>query len=238
MLRAPVPDRAYPDIYAITPAMIRGRGIRLLLLDLDNTLLPYEIDEPTPQLREWIARMRAAGAEPFIFSNNRGGRPAVVAEKLGIGFIGRAKKPNPRKLLSLLREKGVEAGETALIGASVHNVEEALAAQEDGADYVGVGAIFKTSTKADAVQGLGLDAVFQVKEAVKIPVVAIGGINRGNIQDVIRAGADSAAVVSAVVSAEDVSAAAHELRDLILKIRPHVRREDLGEFYRNKLYIR
>ena len=129
-------------------------------------------------------------------------------------------------------------GETALIGASVHNVEEALAAQEDGADYVGVGAIFKTSTKADAVQGLGLDAVFQVKEAVKIPVVAIGGINRGNIQDVIRAGADSAAVVSAVVSAEDVSAAAHELRDLILKIRPHVRREDLGEFYRNKLYIR
>ena len=83
-----------------------------------------------------------------------------------------------------------------------------------------------------------MDAVFQVKEAVKIPVVAIGGINRGNIQDVIRAGADSAAVVSAVVSAEDVSAAAHELRDLILKIRPHVRREDLGEFYRNKLYIR
>ena len=55
-----------------------------------------------------------------------------------------------------------------------------------------------------------------------IPVVAIGGINRGNIQDVIRAGADSAAVVSAVVAQNDVAAAAHELRDLILKVRPHI----------------
>ena len=120
MLRAPVPDRAYPDIYAITPAFLRGCGIRLLLLDLDNTLLPYEIDEPTPDLYKWISRMRAVGVELFIFSNNRGGRPAVVAEKLGIGFIGRAKKPNPRKLLSLLREKGVEAGETALIGDQIY----------------------------------------------------------------------------------------------------------------------
>ena len=120
MLRAPVPDRAFRDIYAITPAFVRGRGLRLLLLDLDNTLLPYESDEPTPELEKWIARMRSAGAEPFIFSNNRGGRPAVVAEKLGIGFIGRAKKPNPRKLLSLLREKGVEAGETALSGDQIY----------------------------------------------------------------------------------------------------------------------
>lgn len=129
-------------------------------------------------------------------------------------------------------------GETALIGVSVHNVEEALIAQENGADYVGVGAIFKTSTKADAVQGLGLDAIFSIKQEVKIPVVAIGGINRGNIQDVIRSGADSAAVVSAVVAADDVTAATRELRDLILKIRPHVRCEDLGNYYTSRLCIR
>ena len=120
MLRAPVPDRAFRDIYAITPAFVRGRGLRLLLLDLDNTLLPYESDEPTPELEKWIARMRSAGAEPFIFSNNRGGRPAIVAEKLGLGFIGRAKKPNPRKLLSLLREKGIDRGEAALIGDQIY----------------------------------------------------------------------------------------------------------------------
>ena len=113
-------------------------------------------------------------------------------------------------------------GDDAIIGISVDNVEEAVAAQEGGADYVGVGAVFQTSTKPDARQGVGLGAVFEVRQAVDIPVVAIGGINRGNIQDVIKAGADAAAVVSAVVAQDDVSAAAHELRDLILKVRPHI----------------
>ena len=113
-------------------------------------------------------------------------------------------------------------GDDAIIGISVDNVEQAVAAEEGGADYVGVGAVFQTSTKPDAMQGVGLGAVFEVRQAVDIPVVAIGGINRGNIQDVIRAGADSAAVVSAVVAQDDVAAAAHELRDLILEVRPHI----------------
>lgn len=113
-------------------------------------------------------------------------------------------------------------GDDAIIGASVDNVEQAVAAVEAGADYVGVGAIFKTSTKPDAAQGIGLGPIFEIREAVDVPIVAIGGINRGNIQDVIRAGADAAAVVSAVVAQDDVAGAAHELRDLILKIRPHI----------------
>ncbi len=111
-------------------------------------------------------------------------------------------------------------GDDAIIGASVQTVEQALEAVDQGADYLGVGSIFVTSTKPDAVQGLGLGAIFEIRQAVDIPVVAIGGINRGNIQDVIRAGADSAAVVSAVVAQDDPRAAAHELRDLILKVRP------------------
>ena len=119
-------------------------------------------------------------------------------------------------------------GESAIIGVSANTVELALKAEEDGADYIGVGSIFNTSTKKDAKQALGLDAVFTIKQAVKIPVVAIGGINRGNIQDVIRAGADSVAVVSAVVSQDDIAAAAHELRDMILKVRPHI--ETRGDY--------
>ena len=118
-------------------------------------------------------------------------------------------------------------GDDAIIGISVDSVEEAVAAQEGGADYVGVGAVFRTGTKPDAQQGVGLGAVFEVRQTVDIPVVAIGGINRGNIQDVIRAGADAAAVVSAVVAQDDVRAAAHELRDLILKVRPHIPPENL-----------
>ncbi len=118
-------------------------------------------------------------------------------------------------------------GESAIIGVSVDNVQQAVAAVEGGADYLGVGAVFPTSTKPDACQGVGLDAIFSIRQAVDVPIVAIGGINRGNIQDVIRAGADSAAVVSAVVAQEDPRAAAHELRDLILKVRPHIPPENL-----------
>ncbi|MCL1979176.1 MAG: thiamine phosphate synthase [Methanomassiliicoccaceae archaeon] len=113
-------------------------------------------------------------------------------------------------------------GDDKLIGMSVHNAGEATGAEAMGADYVCVGSIFKTYTKYDALQSLGLDAVFTVKESVDIPVMAIGGINRGNIQDVIRAGADGVAVISAVVSKTDISAAAHELKDMILKVRPNI----------------
>ena len=110
-------------------------------------------------------------------------------------------------------------GDEMIIGASVHNVEEAVKAVDDGADYLGVGSIFTTSTKPDAEQGLGLDAIIDIKEAVDVPVVAIGGINRGNILDVMRAGADGAAVVSAIMAQEDIRAAAHELKVMILNDR-------------------
>jgi thiamine-phosphate pyrophosphorylase len=108
-------------------------------------------------------------------------------------------------------------GEDKIIGASVSNLEEARRAYEDGADYLGIGAIFPTSTKTDANQGIGLDAIFSIKKEIPLPLVAIGGINRGNIADVIKAGADCAAVVSAVVAQDDISAAAHELKDITLK---------------------
>jgi len=124
--------------------------------------------------------------------------------------------------ISTIDETRRMIGIDRLIGITVHNVDEAVKAEEIGADYVSVGSIFKTSVKPDAVQNLGLDAVFTIKRAVDIPVIAIGGINRGNIQDVIRAGADGAAVVSAALSQPDISRAVHELRDLILKVRPNI----------------
>jgi len=110
-------------------------------------------------------------------------------------------------------------GSDKIIGISVTTVEEAKKAAAGGASYVGVGSIFATSTKPDAAQSLGLDAIFKIRQAVDIPIVAIGGINQGNIQSVIKAGADCAAVVSAVVAQDDVKKAAHDLRDLILKAR-------------------
>ena len=97
-----------------------------------------------------------------------------------------------------------------IAGCSTNNPEEARQAQADGADYVAVGAIFPTGSKTNT-RPAGLDTIRQVRSAVSLPVVAIGGINEGNIALVVEAGADSAAVISTVVSADDVAAAARSL---------------------------
>jgi thiamine-phosphate diphosphorylase len=101
-------------------------------------------------------------------------------------------------------------GPEMVIGVSTNNVAEARAAQAASAGYVAVGAIFATSSK-DATRPASLERLREVKAAVSIPVVAIGGINAGNIHEVAAAGADAAAVISAVCSAPDPRAAAHTL---------------------------
>jgi thiamine-phosphate pyrophosphorylase len=111
-------------------------------------------------------------------------------------------------------------GDAMIIGISTKTVEEARKAEADGADYIGFGPVFDTSSKDDAGPALGLDALHDVCTAVNIPVVAIGGINEHNIRDVILAGADSAAVISAVAAKEDIPAAVRNLRDIIRRARP------------------
>ena len=101
-------------------------------------------------------------------------------------------------------------GPDKLIGVSAHSVEEALAAQAAGADYLGVGAAFVTGTKADAAP-ISRDTIRAITAAVDIPVVAIGGISRDNITELAGCGLDGVAVVSALFAQKDVKAAAKEL---------------------------
>jgi thiamine-phosphate pyrophosphorylase len=91
-----------------------------------------------------------------------------------------------------------------VIGLTIHNVNEAVQAEQSGADYIGVSPIFETKTKLDAGPAAGLELIRDVKEKVKIPFVAIGGINLENIDDVVKAGSRAAAVISAIVTKEDV----------------------------------
>lgn len=102
-----------------------------------------------------------------------------------------------------------------IIGMSVGTVEEAVQAGREGADYLALSPTFSTASKDDAGPGHGLDRLREIRRAVLLPLVAIGGINRGNVQDVIVAGADGIAVISAVVSRPDIAAAARELKDLV-----------------------
>ena len=105
-------------------------------------------------------------------------------------------------------------GTKKIIGVSVGNVEEAIRAEDDGADYLGASAVFATPTKTDA-RAIGLKGLEAICRAVSIPVVGIGGINKSNAWQIIAAGAAGVAVVSAVVSASDVTLAAAELLALI-----------------------
>jgi thiamine-phosphate pyrophosphorylase len=98
-------------------------------------------------------------------------------------------------------------GPEAVIGVSVRTVGEARAAERAGADYVAANMVFATATKADLPCPLGLEAVRDLKAAVGIPLVAIGGITTENAAEVRAAGADGLAVVSAIMSSPDVPAA-------------------------------
>lgn len=102
-------------------------------------------------------------------------------------------------------------GEEKIIGCSAHNLEEAVQAWKDGADYLGVGAIFGTSTKADA-SNTSIETLKEICDKVKLPVVAIGGISTSNVEALAKTGIRGAAVVSAVMAAKDKNKAAEVMR--------------------------
>ena len=95
-------------------------------------------------------------------------------------------------------------GDDAIIGITAHTVEEALEAQQMGADYVGLSPIFSTATKADAGPAAGIAFVEEADKRLRIPTVAIGGISEANMGEVLAAGADCVAMISAVVTTENI----------------------------------
>ena len=107
-------------------------------------------------------------------------------------------------------------GPEKILGVSAQTVEQAVAACQNGADYLGVGAVFPTGTKTDAVE-VPLDTLKAITAAVDIPVVAIGGISADNIPQLSGTGIAGAAVVSAIFAQEDIKKAAANLRQLIAK---------------------
>jgi len=95
-------------------------------------------------------------------------------------------------------------GKDKIIGLTVHNLEEALVAERLGIDYIGLAPIFKTGTKEDARDPIGIKMIEIVREKVRIPIVAVGGIKRENINNVIEAGADSIVSIYAILKADNI----------------------------------
>ena len=109
------------------------------------------------------------------------------------------------------------AGSRLIIGVSAHNVEEALAAEKAGADYLGCGAVFGSATKSN-VHVLPLETLKNIAAAVKIPIVAIGGINESNMMRLAGTGIDGVAVISAIFGAEDIESRCKDLKALSARI--------------------
>lgn len=136
-------------------------------------------------------------ARQFLHSQNI---PFVINDRVGLALackadgvhLGQQDMP-----LSYAREI---LGENRIIGISVVTPDEAEAAEKAGADYVGVGPIFRTLSKVDAGPILGLDGLRRIREKIKIPILAIGGISASNVADVVCAGADGVAVISAIAA--------------------------------------
>ena len=114
-------------------------------------------------------------------------------------------------------------GPQSVIGVSVGTVEEAIVAQQGGADYLGVSPIFATPTKTDAPTATGLAGLAAIRQAVALPLVAIGGVDEHTAPQVLQAGADGLAVVRAILADDTPERAARRLATLV------------GEFRRNKM---
>ena len=102
-----------------------------------------------------------------------------------------------------------------IIGISAESLQDAVEAENGGADYLGVSPIYATPTKTDTAAPLGLEGLREIRKAVRLPLVGIGGLNRDNAAEVIRSGADGVAVVSAIVAADDPQTAADAIKQTI-----------------------
>lgn len=109
-------------------------------------------------------------------------------------------------------------GDKKLIGISCNNLPEALAAQSVGADYISMGPIFPTISKADAKKQLGFGLIKKFNRHINLPWVAIGGINMGNLSALVKAGVRRVAVISAISQAEDVTLATRQLKEIIQSV--------------------
>lgn len=197
MLLYAVTDRAWTGkqtLYEQVEAALKG-GVTCVQLrekELDETAFLQEA-------KELCALCRRYGV-PFLVNDNVEIAIACGADGIHVGQEDLAAGEVRRRV-----------GENMILGVSVHTVEEACQAVRDGADYLGLGAVFPTSTKTD-VEQMSNETLRAICDAVNVPIVAIGGINRGNILKLAGSGVDGVALVSAIFSAEDIEGTCRELR--------------------------
>lgn len=169
------------------------------------------------QFREktWTARRQVEAGRRLLAITRPAGVPLLINDRVDVALAldadGVHLGPDDLPVADARRIVGPEK----IIGASAATVAEAVRAEADGADYVGVGSVFPTASKPDAGDAIGPEALSQIRAAISIPIVAVGGITDANAAEAIRAGAHGVAVISAVMGADDVREAARRLAKAI-----------------------
>ena len=117
---SPIPRGVYPSVTALDPKALRAKGVRLVLADLDNTLAPYKVLEPAPEVAAWKDALAAEGIQLFILSNSRKpGRAQKYEENLGVPFQGHSGKPKKAGYLRAMERMGRKPEETIMLGDQI-----------------------------------------------------------------------------------------------------------------------
>ena len=197
-----MPSLSLPPLYAILdPEQSKGRSpesVLRQLLEGGVTLLQLRVKTMAP--RDFFELARTVRSETRAH-----GCQLIVNDRVDIALgcdadgvhLGQDDLPlgAARKLMG-----------SKIVGISSHDLQQAQEAERNGADYVGFGPMFGTTTKATGYPARGVEMLRQIRAAVKLPIVAIGGINEQNVQQVWQAGADSAAIISDILGADDIIA--------------------------------
>ena len=195
-------------VYAVTDrAWLRGRKLADCVrqaIDGGATFVQLrEKEAPFDEMVELARELQAICTEAGV--------PFVVDDEVEVAIAAGADGVHVGQDDMACAQAREALGPDAIVGVSAQTVEQALKAQADGADYLGVGALIPTPTKPDAVD-VTFDELRAICEAVDIPVVGIGGLNTETIGKLEGSGADGAAVVSAIFAADDCRRAASDLR--------------------------
>ncbi len=169
------------------------------------------------QLREKMATTSQLldMAKQTLNITRRAGVPLIINDRVDIALAVDAEGVHvgPDDLPVVVARRLL--GPNRIVGASAGTEAEARAAEQDGADYLGVGSVFGTSSKPDAGSPIGVEALRRIAQAVRIPILAIGGITHANAPEAIRAGAVGVAVISAIMAGQNIQEATSRLVDVI-----------------------
>ena len=113
------PDMAFCDVYAITPEALNELGVKGIIFDIDNTIAPYEVEDPTQKMKDYFNTLRDAGIKMAFVSNNKGARVSRFNESLGLYYVCKAGKPSPKGVRRCIAHFGLPNDEVIAVGDQI-----------------------------------------------------------------------------------------------------------------------